>query len=256
MKKKTNGIVGGQAVMEGVMMRFGTKAVTSVRKKSGIISRTDIVKKSKLSKIIFLRGIYNLFSMMILGTKTLLWSAQVHDDIEEEPVSKMEWFSIFAMSFLFVMVFFMVLPYFMTSLLFSGSGILFSFLEGLFRIGLFVGYVFVISRMSDIHRVFQYHGSEHKAVNCYESEGVISKVTVKKMLKVSRIHPRCGTSFIFIILIISIILFSFIPTNHFYIRIPLKLIFLPVVISISYEILLFSFKHPKNLFFRFCCCAF
>jgi uncharacterized protein YqhQ len=239
---------GGQAVIEGVMMMSGNKINTSVRKGKKIVFKTKrLKKKSKLSKILFVRGIINLFSMLKIGLSSLIWSAEQQSEEDEEKISKKEIVLSISLSIFFAILLFVIVPFYATKLFTKDDGFLFNIIDGIIRVGIFLGYVIVISLMKDIRRVFEYHGAEHKVVNCYESG---KKLTVVNAKKFSKCHTRCGTSFILIILLISVVIFSFITAKVWYLKIGFRILLLPVIAGISYEVLKVSTKFKKNLLFR------
>jgi uncharacterized protein YqhQ len=259
MSKKYCGI-GGQALIEGVMMR-GTKSVAmAVRKPDGEIEiKKEILKidsGKKISKIPFVRGTFALISSMIVGIKALTYSAEFFAVEEEVKPSKFEdWINkklgdkaenaliIFSMitAGLFAFGLFGVLPTILTN--FFKANIdnhwVLAAIEGITKIILFVTYILVISNMKDIKRVFQYHGAEHKTIHCLESGG---ELTPENAQKFSRLHPRCGTSFILFVLVISILVFSFVSWNSILGRIGLKILLFPVIAGISYEIIKWAGK--------------
>lgn len=206
--------IGGQAVIEGVMIKSDNSYVVCVRKGKGIITKKEIIRKksTRLGKIIFLRGVVNLIDMLQIGVKSLIWSAKQQETKGESKISNKEIFFILAASFIFAAVFFIALPYFLTFLTGvkeESSPFLFNIIDGAIRITFFILYIWAISFMKDVRDLFQYHGAEHKAVNCHEAG---KKVSVKNASAYSTIHRRCGTSFIMIVLVISIIVFSIIPS--------------------------------------------
>ena len=236
--------IGGQALIEGVLMRNKNLIGIAVRKSNGKIKtkKQEAALFTKYRKIPFLIGIFVLIETLYVGTKALIYSAKEAAD-EDEKISKKEvFFSIF-FSMLFAAGFFILLPLYLTRL-FVATGILFNVIDGLMRVSLFVLYIIGISFMKDIKRVFQYHGAEHMAVHCYEHK---KELNVKNCRKYSTIHVRCGTNFLFIVLILSIIVFSFIVTENFFIKILSRLLLIPVIASISYEFLKLSAKF-ENFF--------
>ncbi len=263
MPKKLD--VGGQAVIEGVMMRSKNHVVTAVRKKGKIIYKHDKIKKRpKWTTYFFIRGIANLIEMLVLGIRTLNWSAAQQTD-EEEELSNLAIFTTISVSILFALGLFLILPYLLTYLIGfkeSTDPILFNLIDGLIKVGIFVLYVYLISLWKDIRMVFQYHGAEHKAVFCYEDG---KKLTIENAKRYTTKHPRCGTAFIMIVIIVGIFLFSFIPviatsiypdffSLNIFIRkiilIVLRILLLPIIAGFSYEILKFGSKHQKNPIFR------
>ncbi|MBD3354381.1 DUF1385 domain-containing protein [Candidatus Woesearchaeota archaeon] len=255
--------VGGQAVIEGVMMRNKGKVATAVRLPNGKIKikKDRVRKRHAVWTWPFFRGVINLWDMLFIGTKSLLWSADQQLD-EHEKITKKDIFFTLLLTFSFAVLFFIALPYVLT--LFSGvkeeiSPVLFNLIDGIIR-GVFVlGYIYIISHFKDIKRVFRYHGAEHKTVYCYEAE---KKLNVKNVKKFSTKHPRCGTSFIILVLIISIFIFSFLPLlakliyqgflmlgfwKQKLILFPLRILSIPVIAGISYEGLKLSGKYPDNI---------
>lgn len=246
--------IGGQAVLEGVMMKHNEEYAVAVRKPDGEIS----VKKEKYHSIVkwkvltttpFIRGVFNFIDSMVIGIKTLTYSASFYEEEEEkeevlteEAVKKKEkkekllMGATVAFSVVAAVAIFMVLPYFLTSFL---KGLIPSYqvrtvIEGLVRIGIFVLYVLLISRMEDIQRTFMYHGAEHKCINCIE-HGL--PLTVENVRKSSRQHKRCGTSFLFLVLAISIVLLLLIRVDSAVMRVVVRILLLPVIAGISYEVL-------------------
>jgi uncharacterized protein YqhQ len=257
--------VGGQAVIEGVMMRSKRDVVTAVRKNGKIICKHDrLKKKSKFSQAFFIRGIVNLFEMLVLGIKTLNWSASKQTDDDEE---LSDWAIVLTMivSFAFAILLFVFLPYaltYLTGVKETNNPIWFNLIDGIIKVGILVLYVYLISRLKDVKRVFQYHGAEHKAVFCYEAG---KELTVKNAMKYSTLHPRCGTAFIMIVILIGIFLFSLIPIAiqsifpdfislslilKKLILFPTRILFLPIIAGFGYEILKFGSKHQSNPIFR------
>ena len=257
--------VGGQAVIEGVMMRSKRDVVTAVRKNGKIICKHDrLKKKSKFSQAFFIRGIVNLFEMLVLGIKTLNWSASKQTDDDEE---LSDWAIVLTMivSFAFAILLFVFLPYaltYLTGVKETNNPIWFNLIDGIIKVGILVLYVYLISRLKDVKRVFQYHGAEHKAVFCYEAG---KELTVKNAMKYSTLHPRCGTAFIMIVILIGIFLFSLIPMViqaifpdfvslslilKKLILFPTRILFLPIIAGFGYEILKFGSKHQSNPIFR------
>ena len=245
--KKEDKHVGGQAVIEGVMMRCGNKVNTSVRKGNQIISkRKNLRKKNKILKLFLIRGIVNLYEMLKIGMWSLIWSADQQTE-KDEKISKKEIAFSLSFAFLFAIFLFVAVPLYLTKIMYKEHGIIFNIIDGIIRIIIFFIYIYAISFMKDIRRVFQYHGAEHKAVNCYEAK---KKLTVENIKKFSTFHPRCGTSFIIIVLIISIIVFSFITSQKWFYKFTFRILLLPVIIGLSYEILKLADLLKDNLLFN------
>lgn len=243
-KKSKLDVVGGQAVIEGILMKTKDRYAVAVRLPNNKIK----VKKKKIKKLPritawpFIRGIITLIQILIIGIKALTWSANQQEEKEEEKISNLAIAGTLLFSFLFVIVFFVGIPFFITKL-FPVKNVLFTTIEGIIRLGLFVGYVFSVSLMKDVRRVFQYHGAEHMVVHAYEAG---EKLTLKNIRKHTTKHPRCGTSFLFIVLIISIIVFSLIYSEVWYYKILWRILLIPVIAGISYEILKISNKFKNN----------
>jgi len=255
-KKEHITSIGGSAVMEGVMMRGPKEIATAVRKPDGEIeidkrAVSSLVTKYHVNKIPIVRGVFAFFDSMISSIRALMWSAEFVDLEDDDSESKFDkwltekfgdrikdiviYFSLF-ISVIFSVGLFFVLPHFITSLLENAikSNFIKTLIEGVIRISIFLGYILLVSRMEDIKRVFQYHGAEHKTIFCYEA-GL--DLTVENARNMSRLHPRCGTSFLVYVMIISIILFSFVSWENMWVRLGIKLLLLPVVAGISYEVI-------------------
>ena len=248
--------IGGQAVLEGIMMRHGDDYAVAVRKPDGEIfvqkeEYHSVIKWKALTKIPFIRGVFNFIDSMVLGIKTLMFSAEFYEDEEEvksekelteEEIAKKEkqekWMmnATVAISVVIAVAVFMVLPYFLSSLLkpLMPSYHLRTLVEGFVRIGIFILYIALISRMDDIQRTFMYHGAEHKCINCIE-HGL--PLTVENVRISSRQHKRCGTSFLFFVLAISIILLMLIQVESPLMRVIVRIALIPVIAGISYEVL-------------------
>ena len=248
--------IGGQAVLEGIMMRHGDDYAVAVRKPDGEIfvqkeEYHSVIKWKALTKIPFIRGVFNFIDSMVLGIKTLMFSAEFYEDEEEvksekelteEEIAKKEkqekWMmnATVAISVVIAVAVFMVLPYFLSSLLkpLMPSYHLRTLVEGVVRIGIFILYIALISRMDDIQRTFMYHGAEHKCINCIE-HGL--PLTVDNVRISSRQHKRCGTSFLFFVLAISIILLMLIQVESPLMRVIVRIALIPVIAGISYEVL-------------------
>lgn len=245
--------IGGQAVMEGVMMKNGDDYAVAVRKADGEIIvdkktyHSIVGNRKSLTKIPFIRGIFNFIDSMVLGIRTLMYSASFFEEEEEKPVSEKEsikrekqekWImgGTVAVSVILAIAIFMVLPYFLSGMLkpIIPSYNLRIVVEGFMRIGIFVVYVLLISRMEDIQRTFMYHGAEHKCINCIEHG---FPLTVENVRKSSRQHKRCGTSFLFFVLAIGILLLFIVRAESVVMRVVIRIALLPVIAGISYEVL-------------------
>jgi len=237
--------IGGQAVIEGVLMRTKDKAAIAIRKPNQKIKIKKLEIKSfqnKFFKLPLIRGIIALIETLILGIKALNYSA---NENLEEPEKKQEkispiYFIITAIfSLILALVIFKFIPLLITQALTNKTliknKILFNIIEGLLKIIILFAYILIISRMKDIQRIFQYHGAEHKVVNCYENK---LPLTLQNIKKFSTIHTRCGTSFIILVLIVSIIIYSFLPSDVTFIKkLTYRILLLPLIAAISYEII-------------------
>lgn len=260
--------VGGQAVMEGVMMRGPKEIAIAVRKpdKEIIIEKrpvSSVLQRNKFLKLPIIRGCISFFESMIVGVKALMFSAQFFDIEGEETESKFDkwleeklgdkikdvviYFSVILSLFLSVGLFFM-LPNFIAELIakitpMEVEGTLRTIIEGAVRMVIFLTYLLLVSQMKDIKRVFMYHGAEHKTIATYE-HGL--ELTVENARKGSRLHPRCGTSFLIFVMIVSIIVFMIIPVGlSWWQRALFKILLLPVVAGLSYEIIKFAGRHEN-----------
>lgn len=244
--------IGGQAVLEGIMMKNGAKYAVAVRKPDGEIEvKTEeyksIVKWEKLGKIPFVRGKFNFVDSLVLGMKTLTYSASFFEEETEVVLTEQEAAKqkkkediimavTMVVSLVIAMGLFMVLPYFVSNLFANiiTSRFLRTVLEALVRVALFVGYVLAISKMKDIQRTFMYHGAEHKCINCIE-HGM--ELNVDNVRKSSKQHKRCGTSFLFFVVFVSVIVCFFITAESQWLRVVIRLALLPLIAGISYEII-------------------
>lgn len=236
--------IGGQAVIEGIMMKNKDEYATAVRKPDGEIEvkkdrYVSMTEKYRLFSLPFIRGIFSFADSLILGMKTLTFSASFFEDDEEEEPGKAEQFltgAVMVLSVVMAVVIFMILPLLLANVLrtFITSESLMAFVEGLIRIGIFIGYIKLVSRMEEIRRTFMYHGAEHKCINCIE-HGM--ELNVENVRKSSKEHKRCGTSFLIFVMLISILLFMVIRVDTLWLRIITRVVLIPVIAGISYEIL-------------------
>ncbi len=245
--------IGGQAVLEGIMMKNGDKYAVAVRKPDGEIEvkieeYRSTIKWTRLTKIPFVRGVFNFIDSMVLGMKTLAFSAAFFEEDEEgelltaveaEKRQKKDDFIMgitMVISVVIAMGLFMVLPYFISNLFkdIITSRLLRTILESVVRIGLFVAYILAVSQMKDIQRTFMYHGAEHKCINCIE-HGM--ELTVENVRNSSKQHKRCGTSFLFFVMLVSVIVCFFITAESQVLRVVIRLALLPVIAGISYELI-------------------
>ena len=263
-------IIGGQALLEGLMMMGPESIGIAVRKPDGeiVLDKKPLPRKLPITKVPFVRGCVNLFRQMVVGVRALMYSAdfvELEDDEEQKP-SKVDafierifkdkgkdaviYFSVIIALALSVGLF-ILLPNLLASLINikkEGSGVIFyNLFEGLIRILIFFSYIYLATLLNDIKRVWQYHGAEHKTIHCYENE---DELTVENVRKYSTKHPRCGTSFLFLVMIVSIIIFSFVGWHSVLINALLRILMIPIVAGISYEILRFAGRHTDWLLMK------
>lgn len=248
--------IGGQAVIEGVMMKGPEEIAIAIRKspESILVHKEpvrDITKRYPLLKLPVLRGMFTLVDTMVLGVRALTFSAEQVGFIEEEKPSRFDrmmekifgdraeniaiYLSVF-LSFVFAVFLFILLPTYLMrfSKMSMDNPIALNLVEGFMRIAIFLIYLLLVSRMKDIQRIFEYHGAEHKTIHCYEHG---EDLTVENAAKYSTLHPRCGTSFLLIVLVVSVLVFSFMGWPNILVRIVTRILLLPLVAGISYEII-------------------
>lgn len=262
MKKTT---IGGQALLEGLLMIGPEYRATAIRKPDGeiIVEKHPQKPKGKLSKIPIVRGAVNLFSQMVIGVKALMYSAEFidleEDDKSNEP-SKIEqflerkfgdkitdiaiYFSVVLSIFLSVGLF-ILLPNLIAGFI-PVEGVVFkNLIEGALRVGIFIGYLALVSLLKDMKRVWEYHGAEHKTIHCYEHG---DELTVENVRKYTTKHPRCGTSLFFTIMIISILIFSFTGWHNIFLNAAIRILLVPVVAGVSLELIKFAVRHENWVF--------
>jgi uncharacterized protein YqhQ len=252
MSKPETVSVGGQAVIEGVMMRSTTGwAVAARTPKGGIVAQKHelprLSSRSFLAKVPFIRGVLVLGESMTLGMRALTWSANVQAAEEEEELGGGALFASVAAALLLTVGIFIVAPSFAAKVFASGNDIAFGVIEVVIRLGLFIGYLWAIGQMSDVKRVFQYHGAEHKTIHAYEAGDPLS---VQEIQKYSPAHPRCGTSFLLLVLLISSVVFAAIGDIGFLLVVVSRLLLIPVIGGVSYELLRFSGARSDGLLAR------
>ena len=256
--------IGGQAVMEGIMMRHKDVYSIAVRKPDKEIEiivedYKSVMKWKSLLKIPILRGVFNFIDSLVVGTKclmysatffeeeeelekrkTLKWEERVREEAKKEKQDKLLMTGTVIFSIIFSVALFMVLPYLLASLLhkIGATETMITIAEAAVRICLFLGYLLLISKMEDIQRLFMYHGAEHKCINCVE-HGM--PLTVENVMKSSRLHKRCGTSFLFFVIVISIVFFmgffAIVPIQTLWLRVIVRILLVPVIAGVSYEII-------------------
>jgi uncharacterized protein YqhQ len=243
--------IGGQAIIEGVMMQNGDRIAVAVRRQSDqeILVRPLPARRrfKKFGKMPFLRGLFGLYDMMSLGLRALNLSAQLAFP-EDEQMTKGGTFFTFTLAVAIAVGAFIVLPIYLTGFIpGTDNTIGFNLIEGGMRLLFFFVYLVLISRMKDIHRVFQYHGAEHKVVHTYEAD---EELTVENARKHTTLHPRCGTAFLMTVFVIAILIFSLVGNPSPWIKILSRLLLLPVVAGVSYEVLRYSGRHYNRLWVR------
>ena len=257
--------IGGQAVIEGVMMRHKDQYAVAVRKPDGTIEiKTDhyegLVARYHMTGVPIIRGLLAFVDSLYLGMKTLTWSADFYeeDDKEEEQKEEAErkasdkWLMGLTVAFSIVLAIglFMILPFLISDLFknFITSSLALGIIEGIVRVLIFVGYIAAISRMKDIQRLFMYHGAEHKTINCIEHG---EELTPANALKYSRFHKRCGTSFLFIVLFVSILFFllffQIFPVDNMIFKVVCRILMVPLIAGVSYEIIQWAGRKDSGL---------
>lgn len=247
--------IGGQAVLEGVMMKNQDKYAVAVRKPNGEIDVEIEEYKSvcgdrRITKLPFIRGIFSFIDSLVIGMKVTMHSASFYEEEEEEPskteqrLSKMlgnkaddimMGFTV-VLSVIIAVALFMLLPFFLSDFLgkYIRSASMIALIEGVIRILIFIGYIVAITMMKDIRRLYMYHGAEHKCINCIEKG---RPLTVKDVKRCSRFHKRCGTSFMLFVVLVSVIVFFFIRVDNVALKLLLRVLLIPVIAGISYEII-------------------
>ena len=258
--------VGGQAVIEGVMMKHDDDYAIAVRKPDNSIDvKIDkyeaFANKHAFAKWPIIRGVVNFVESMVIGMKTLTYSASFYEEAESgEPSAVSNWFDkitggksedimmgfTVCLSIVMAIGIFMVLPYLLTDFLrnYIESHFIVTALEGVVRIAIFLCYILLISRMEDIQRVFMYHGAEHKTINCMEHG---EELTPENVMKYSRLHKRCGTSFLLIVMFVSIIFFMFIRVENVWLRVLVRILLLPAIAGVSYEFIRLAGRSNSKL---------
>ena len=246
-KKKYN--YGGQAVIEGVMIRGRTSVVTAVRRPNGDVT-TDVkplpsITTSRMRRMPLIRGVVILIEAMVLGIKSLIYSANIAMEEEEEEIPTKAIWGMVASAVVLVVVLFFLAPLFLTKLAnnYIPNTVVFHIVEGVIRLAIFIAYLKLISLLPDIKRVFTYHGAEHKTVNAYEAGVPIEVEAVKSY---STAHVRCGTSFLFLVLVIAIFVFSFVGRDVLWLMIVSRVVLIPVIMALGYEVIYFGARHTNN----------
>ena len=265
-QEKFKTLIGGQALIEGILMQGPDKRAIVVRGPEGLVQKVEpIKKKTGILTWPLIRGVVNFGSSMVNGVKALMYSADFFPEAEGEPSKFETWLEkklgseklqkvvVYLSVVLGVALsvgLFILLPTLLASFIpgLKERAVLRSLIEGVFRILIFLGYMIMISKTPDMKRVFSYHGAEHKTIRCYEAQ---LPLTVENVRPQTRLHPRCGTSFLFVVVAISILLFALVsavfPTSNMFVRLLIRLALLPLVVSISYECNRFVGRHDNAL---------
>ena len=256
--------IGGQAVLEGIMMRNGNKYAVAVRKADGTINLEVVndqrtLPKNKFTSLPFIRGVVNFMDSMAMGLKCLNHSADLGLEGEDEEQGRFEkWLNrhfgtkvndiILSITMVIAVIFavglFIVLPYGISALMgiWIHDRFILSIAEALMRFVIFIGYVVVVGQLEDIKRLYMYHGAEHKCIDCIEKG---RPLTVSDVMRSNRLHPRCGTSFLLYVMLISCVLFFFINVQNPLLRLGLRLCLIPVIAGISYEMIRLAGRHDN-----------
>ena len=234
---------GGQALIEGVMMRSHNHLVMCVRRPNGEIATesqevSSLTRRNRVLGLPVVRGVVAMLEAMYWGVKGIFHSADVALEEEQEEFGLSDYLLVVAMVVVISSVF-MVVPFVLTNFLHL-EGFVFSLVEALVRLGMFTGYLYAISRWGEMRRVLQYHGAEHKSINAFEAR---AQMTVEEVAKYPRLHPRCGTSFLFIVVLTSVVVFSLVPSDSLVMRIVYRVLLIPVLAGLSFEVLLLSNKY-------------
>ena len=256
-------MIGGQALIEGILMRGPRKQAVVVRTPEGLVEKVEDLHPLKDRCSVFgwplIRGIVNFFDSLLCGIKALIYSADFFPEEEGEPDALDRWLEKhfkketvdklvvplgMVLGVVFAVALFLLLPTFLVGLVpgLHNRLLLRNLAEGVVKIAIFIGYLAAVSKMPDMRRVFSYHGAEHKTIRCYEAR---LPLTVENVRPMTRLHPRCGTSFLFVVLFISILLGTCIQASNTLLRAGMKLLLLPVVVAVAYEINRFVGRHDN-----------
>jgi len=246
---KTKFSYGGQAVIEGVMIRGRKAVVTAVRRPNDEVITDNrplsSIYTGRVRKTPLLRGVIILIEAMVLGISSLLYSANVSLEEEEEEITgKAVWLMI-AVAILLAVVLFLIIPLFLTRLInpYISSSLVFHLIEGAIRLVIFIAYLKLVGLLPDIKRIFTYHGAEHKTVNAYEQGAPLEVDAVKEQ---SKAHVRCGTSFLFVVLLIAIMVFALVGRPSLWLMILSRVLLMPVIAALGYEFIHFGANHVQN----------
>jgi uncharacterized protein YqhQ len=241
--------VGGQALIEGVMMKTAHWVGAAARTPAGAIARirkrhVSLTERSWLFRLPLVRGVVSLGDMLVLGIRMLNWSANQQAEKKADRLGPWETGITLFVSLALAIVLFVLAPYWATRFFVAAQGTLFNLIDGLIRIIIFIGYVWLIGQFKDIRRMYQYHGAEHMTVHCHEAGKALQPRHVRRY---SPVHPRCGTSLLMFVIIVSILVFSLVRDPRWYVNVPMRIVLIPVIAGASYELLKLSARWPNNL---------
>jgi uncharacterized protein YqhQ len=244
--------VGGQALIEGVMMKTPDYVSAAARTPKGTIKKikkrhVSLAQKLWLWRLPLFRGVVTLFEMMILGIKMLNWSADQQAEKKEDKLKPWETTLTLLVSIGLAILLFVIAPYWVARFFVDTRGVAFNAIDGIARIAFFIGYLWAISLFKDVRRMFEYHGAEHMAVHCHEAKNALTPQNVRKY---SPVHPRCGTSLLMYVIIVSIIVFSLVKDARWYVNVPLRVVLIPFIAGVSYELLKFGARCPNNIILK------
>ncbi len=243
--------VGGQALIEGVMMKTPNWVGAAARTPKGKIVKVrkrhvSLTQKSWILRLPIVRGVIFLGEMMAIGMKMLNWSANQQAE-EEEKLSFWQAGLAILFSLALAVTIFVIAPYYLARFFTETRGIAFNLIDGAFRVLIFLGYIWLIGLFKDIRRMYQYHGAEHMTVHCMEHGLALTPENVRKY---STVHSRCGTSLLMFVIIVSILLFSLIHSPRWYVNVPVRILLIPVIAGVSYELLKLSARFPNNIILK------
>jgi len=246
--------VGGQAILEGVMMRGVSTWAAAVRTPEGEIEITSEpvvswAKRHRILRVPVLRGVVALAESLKIGFRALAFSANAQMDEDEEPIGGFTWGLTVALSLALAVGLFFIVPVGLTSLIKDqlGSAVLFWLVEGVVRTAIFIGYIAAISRLPDLRRVFEYHGAEHKTISCFEAGDELSPA---RAARYSRLHPRCGTSFLLIVMVLAIFVFAPLGLPEWYWLVLSRVLGIPLIAGLSYEVIKWAGRNRRKAWVR------
>lgn len=250
MKKQIS--LGGQALVEGVMMKTPTHLSAAARTPRGTIVRTKrrhvaLAQRNWFCRLPVIRGAVSLGEMLVVGIQMLNWSANQQAESAEEKLGWLETSIALLLSLGLTIVLFIIAPYYLARMFAGSKTVLFNLIDGVLRVLIFIGYLAFITVFKDVRRMFQYHGAEHMAVHCYEAGKALRPENVQRY---NPVHPRCGTSLLMFVIIVSILVFSLVKDPRWYVNVPLRIVLIPVIAGISYELLKMSARWPHNILLK------